>query len=637
MGPLGASVLALGGCGGGGGAPSYTVGGVISGLGSNTGLVLANGTDTLSVAAGASTFTMPARVPSGGSYALTVKSTPAGLTCAVSQGAGTVSAGNITNIAVACSDLTYAVGGTITGLTAAGLVLANGSDTLSVPANATTFTMPTAVAYTSPYAVTVQAQPINQACSVSQGSGTMGPQAVTNITVTCSPTYTLGGTISGLGGVSGLVLANGSDTLTVAPNTATFTLPTRATSGAAYSLTVQAHPAALDCVVSNGTGTVSGADVTNIDVACGPVTWSLLYYFNSSDGTRPHYEVMQASDGNFYGVTYNESLSGSTTGTVFKVIPPGTVGPEGTGTLLHSFLAGTTDGTYPSGALIQASDGKLYGLTGSGGTAGYGTVYSITTGGTESVVYSFAGGSDGATPTGHLIKASDGNFYGMTSSGGAHSQGTVFKIMPGGTETAVYSFAGGTADGGAPVGSLIQASDGNFYGLTSTGGTSGGGTVFKLIPGGAESILHSFSGGSDGLSPRDGGVIEGSDGNFYGMTAAGGTTNFGIVFKVTPDGTETVVHSFAGSAANDGAYPSGSLIQANDGNLYGVTSQGGQYNSGIVFGISASGTFKVVLSFDGGAVGNPAGGLIQTPDGNLYGVSRFGGIPADQGTVFQLY
>ena len=189
-------MLALSGCGGGSGGgdtekPTYTVGGTVTGLNGASGLTLANGGDSLKVAAGASTFTMPMTVPEGSAYSVTVQSSPAGLSCSVNQGYGTIAAGNVTNISVTC---TYSIGGTVAGLSASGLVLANGADTLSVAANATSFTMPNGVASNGSYAVTVKTQPADLTCDVSGGTGTVGTQAVTNIVVACSPSgRSLGG------------------------------------------------------------------------------------------------------------------------------------------------------------------------------------------------------------------------------------------------------------------------------------------------------------------------------------------------------------------------------------------------------------------------------------------------------------
>jgi uncharacterized repeat protein (TIGR03803 family) len=167
----------------------------------------------------------------------------------------------------------------------------------------------------------------------------------------------------------------------------------------------------------------------------------------------------------------------------------------------------------------------------------------------------------------------------MTSTGGAHYAGTVFKATPSGTVTILHSF-NTTIDGENPSGSLVQGSDGNFYGMTRFGGANGAGTVFEITPSGTETILHSFANNStDGGYPA-GSLILGSDGNFYGMAGSGGANGDGIIFKITPTGSETVLWSFAGS---NGSTPYGDLTIGPDGTLYGVTSAGGANGHGVVF------------------------------------------------------
>jgi len=527
---------------------------------------------------------------------------------------------------VACADQAYTIGGSVSGLTASGLVLANGSDTLTVAANATSFTMPTPVAYTSAYAVVVQSAPAYTTCTIGNGSGTMGTADITNITVTCAPvTFTVGGTISGLGSLSGLTLANGSDTLSVLANATTFTMPTGVANGSNYDVTVQTHPFLEPCSVTDGSGTVAGADVTNVAVACA-ASESVLYSFSggTSDGAYPEYSHLTlGSDGNFYGLTVEGGSANK--GAVFKVTPAGVE------TVLHFFAGGNTDGAYPSASLVQGSDGDFYGMTNQGGANNKGTVFKITPTGTETVLYSFAGGSDGEYSYGNLVPGSDGNFYGMTYEGGAHNKGTVFKITPTGLETVLYSFAGGS-DGANPYGSLVQGSDGNFYGMTEVGGTHSEGAVFKITSTGTETVLWSFGSGSDGTYPT-GSLVQGSDGNFYSMTYYGGAHGAGTVFKITPAGSESVLWSFA-SSATDGGDPTGSLVQGSDGNFYGMTSTGGANGTGTIFQITPTGTETLLWSFGTGPDGNsPYGDLIFGPDGALYGVTNAGGTYGDGAVI----
>ncbi len=358
------------------------------------------------------------------------------------------------------------------------------------------------------------------------------------------------------------------------------------------------------------------------------VTESVLHSFGGpGDGASPDGSLIQASDGNFYGMTTAHGAFNA--GAVIMITPAGAE------SVLHSFGGtGTGDGNTPYGNLIQASDGNFYGMTVFGGTNNLGTVFKITPSGSETVLWSFGTAGDGATPHGSLIQGSDGNFYGMTSAGGTNNVGVVFKITPTGGESLLHSFAGG-GDGINGYGSLIQASDGNFYGMTKVGGAHGAGAVIKITPTGTESVLYSFGAVSgDGFAPY-GRLLQATDGNFYGMTYMGGANNVGIAFKITPTGSESILHSFG--SVGDGALPSSSLIQARDGNFYGMTTVGGTYNRSAVIRITPDGTFSVLYSF-GSYIGDgltARGDLTQALDGNLYGMTYHGG-KYGIGTVFRL-
>jgi uncharacterized repeat protein (TIGR03803 family) len=527
---------------------------------------------------------------------------------------------------------TYTVGGSITGLASgASLVLSdNSSNALTISSNGE-FVFTNALTSGSRYAVTVTTQPSGRTCSVSAGSGVVGAINVTNVTVSCkNDTYTIGGTIQGLSD-PGLVLVNGSDTLKVAAGATSFTMPTAVVDGGAYSVIVQVHPTAVSCIVNGGAGTVTGADVTGISIRCGPGTESVLYSFfdGLTDGGGPNGSLIRASDGNLYGTTWGGGADDF--GTIFKITPAGME------SVLYSFAGPAADGAHPNADLIQASDGDFYGMTLQGGASTYfGTIFEFAPSGTETVLHSFnSGTTDGGLPNGNLVQASDGNFYGMTQLGGANGYGAVFKITPAGTETVLYSFKGGPSDGATALGSLIQASDGNLYGMTPDGGASNFGTIFRITPAGSEAVLYSFKGGaSDGAGPN-GDLIQASDGDFYGMTSQGGANNFGTVFKITPTGTETVLYSFEGGVS-DGAGPNGDLIQASDGNFYGMTYGGGPNNFGTVFKITPSGGESVLYSFKGGPAdgASPLASLIQTTDGNLYGMTQGGGL-IGAGIVFE--
>lgn len=251
---------------------SYTVGGSVSGL-TAAGLVLANGTDTKTVAAGATGFTMPTALPTGASYALMVQTQPAGEHCSVTNATGTVATANVSNVAVACAASAHGLGGTISGLASAGLVLSNGTDTVSPAAGALSFTFAIPVAEGGAYAVAVKTQPPGSTCSVGSGSGTMGTSDIASVQVTCAANaYHVGGTIAGLTS-TGLILANGTDTVSPTANATSFTLARSVAFGGNYSVTIQQQPVTQTCVVA-GTfpATIGAGDVTTVAVTCSTTT-----------------------------------------------------------------------------------------------------------------------------------------------------------------------------------------------------------------------------------------------------------------------------------------------------------------------------------------------------------------------------
>jgi uncharacterized repeat protein (TIGR03803 family) len=311
-------------------------------------------------------------------------------------------------------------------------------------------------------------------------------------------------------------------------------------------------------------------------------TLTTLYSFEGSDGRSPQGTLVQGSDGNLYGTTTYGGAGGY--GTVFTITTAGAL------TTLYSF-AGSSDGTYPYAGVVQGTDGNFYGTTNQGGTSGSGTVFTITTAGALTTLYSFAG-SDGAYPQGGLVQGTDGNFYGTTNQGGTSDFGTVFTITPAGALTTLYSFAG--SDGAYPYAGLVQGTDGNFYGTTYQGGTSDSGAVFTITTAGVLTTLYSFANSSDGSYPYAG-LIQGTDGNFYGTTSSGGTNGVGTVFRITTAGALTTLHSFAYSS--DGGSPNAGLVQGTDGNLYGTTTQGGATGNGTVFRTTTAGALTTLHSF----------------------------------------
>ena len=324
-------------------------------------------------------------------------------------------------------------------------------------------------------------------------------------------------------------------------------------------------------------------------------TYTSLYAFAGppNDGSEPQAGLVQGSDGNLYGTTVggtgtnlNPDCACLGYGTVFRI------SPSGSETVLHSFGGPRSDGDQPYG-LVQGSDGNFYGTTLYGGASGSGTVFRISSSGSYSNLYSFGSRpNDGRLPADGLVQGSDGNLYGTTEVGGTstnydsycgcYGYGTVFRISPSGSETNLYSF-GGSPDG-SPAGPLVQGSDGNFYGLAGPG-TYGVGAVFRISPSGNKTNLYSFGGSPDAVGPN--GLVQGSDGNFYGLAVGGGTYGQGSVFRISPAGSETILYSF-GSFPTDARQPLAGLVQGSDGKFYGTTQQGGTYGEGAVVKLSVS-------------------------------------------------
>jgi uncharacterized repeat protein (TIGR03803 family) len=367
------------------------------------------------------------------------------------------------------------------------------------------------------------------------------------------------------------------------------------------------------------------------------------------DGEFPYASLVRDSSGNLYGTTFNGGRSGA--GTVFRI---DTAGKE---SVLHSFT-GSRDGANPFAGLVQDAKGNLYGTTfygGGNGCNGYGcgTVFKVSRTGKETVLHRFKGPvGDGTYPKAGLVLDVNGTLYGTTIAGGTgckgYGCGTVFKLDPTGTETLLYSFAGGN-DGANPTG-LIRDAKGNLYGTTEySAGTGcsfgdGCGMVFKLNKSGKETVLYRFTGtGGDGANPFAG-LIQDANGNLYGTTYEGGTgcgdLGCGTVFKVSRTGKETVLYRFTGTGG-DGATPYVQLVRDAKGSLYGTTAYGGSSSVGTVFKLDPAGKETVLYSFTGSPDGqNSFAGLVRDAKGNLYGTTYNGGSPQCMyfgcGTVFKL-
>ena len=372
-----------------------------------------------------------------------------------------------------------------------------------------------------------------------------------------------------------------------------------------------------------------------------------------ADGSEPYAGLVFDQNGNLYGTTYNGGggassgcLSGRAgCGVVFKVTP------EGSETILYSFCAKSncTDGELPLAGLIFDRQGDLYGTTDAGGAHGYGVVFKLTPGGKETVLYSFCTQykdgicADGRHPSAGLVFDHKGNLYGSTRYGGAYEGGVLFRLTPKGKETVLHNFCAQVgnhcADGAEPQGRLILDQNENLYGTTFTGGAfgagSGGGVVFKLTPKGKETVLYSFcaQGGNyctDGADPYAGLTFD-RKGNLYGTTSAGGAHGLGVVFKLTPKNKQTVLYSFCEQIhCTDGAISTTGLVIDQKGNLYGTTYEGGAYEVGTVFKLTPDGKETVLYNFcaQSGCVDGayPAAGLTSDQKGNLYGTTVGGGV-----------
>ncbi len=419
---------------------------------------------------------------------------------------------------------------------------------------------------------------------------------------------------------------------------------------------------------------------------------TLAIFSSTTTGYSPQGALALAGDGSFYGTTQYGGTGGY--GTAFRVTPAGVL------TMLVNFTGstGASLGTYPQSGLVGGNDGSFYGTASAGGLYSQGTVFKITQGGALTVTVNFntppligklTQGSDGnlygtttagggapgygtvfsgpvggamgtlavLTPTsgttaltaqGGLVQGFDGNFYGTTQSGGSGNLGSVFTITPAGTQSTLIHFTGttGANPGSAPRAALTLGGDGNYWGTTSTGGSSSLGTVFKMTPAGVQTTVIHFTGtaGTNPGSSPQAPLLLGKDGNFYGTTGAGGTGSYGTVFQLTPAGVRTTVANFTGiSGAAPGQTPSGFLVQGDDGNIYGTTqsggSNGGSSGLGAVFRVTPAGVFTGLGGFSGSSGllpgQSPVMGLVKGGDGCLYGTTQFGGTNS-LGTIFRI-
>ncbi|MBA3914914.1 MAG: IPT/TIG domain-containing protein [Acidobacteriales bacterium] len=352
-------------------------------------------------------------------------------------------------------------------------------------------------------------------------------------------------------------------------------------------------------------------------------TYSVLYNFDNTHGSNPYSGLTLDSAGNFVGTAYNGGTA--LFGTVFKLTPGGAV------TVLHNFVPAEGAGSYAPP--LQGTDGNLYGVTSTEGI-GFGSVYEITAAGSFSVLYQFDG-IHGSTPIAPLIQATDGAFYGTTKLGGSFGFGTVFKITAGGVLTVLYNFD--STHGAEPYAPLFQASDGNFYGTARSGGTlNNGGVAFKLTPSKQLTVLHNFdqSGSNgDGTLPYAG-LVQASDGSLYGVTSAGGSSGAGTLYRITASGVYSKLYDFD---LTTGSLPFATLRQHTNGPLYGEATAGGATGHGALFMFAIPASLKPFVSLQ------PASGKVATTvgifGGALTGTTsvKFNGLSASFSVLSDTY
>jgi uncharacterized repeat protein (TIGR03803 family) len=372
-------------------------------------------------------------------------------------------------------------------------------------------------------------------------------------------------------------------------------------------------------------------------------TFKALHQFDtevSGEGAIPHGALLRDAAGNLYGTTL---AGGSGDGTVFKI---DSTGKE---TILLTFNR-PVSGSSPDTPLIQDQAGNLYGIVQDGGPRDGGLVYKLSLQNELTILHAFQRGakSNPVVPTGGLFMDKSGNLFGTTLSGGpADCQaivcGTVFQLDPAGKVRLLHKFTGGS-DGSEPFGPLVQDAAGNLYGVAHAGGDLscpdpeiagiGCGTVFKLARNGKFTVLHTFKGGHDGSVPQAGLIMDAA-GDLYGVTSVGGNHEFGTAFKISKDGTYTILHRFA---RKDGTSPNGGLVLDEAGNLYGTAAFNSGHNLGSVFKLRPDGVLTVLYRFKGVSDGGvPSAGLIRDADGHLYGTDTLDvSNRRIQGTAFEI-
>lgn len=355
-------------------------------------------------------------------------------------------------------------------------------------------------------------------------------------------------------------------------------------------------------------------------------TVSVVHSFNGSDGQWPGSAgLTQGRDGRLYGTTYAGGTYGL--GTVFKQRTEGTANLT-----LHSFSG--LDGANPVGGLSLARDGSYYGTTSSGGAFNHGEVFKITPGGVLTVLYSFTGGADGTGPSAAPIQATDGNFYGTTLGDLSTIYATVYRITSGGALSTIYTFPSLLAQ---PHAAILQASSGDLYVPTYQGGTFDVGSIVKMTTAGVVKATHSFSQTTGGYGPL-GALIQAADGSIYGTTFQGGLHQGGTIFSLNSQTGQMIFMYNFGASTTDGLFPTAGLAQGTDGNFYGSTVFGGDNGAGSLFSLTSAGAYSQLYSFPentGSSSQQPVPPPVQDTRGVFYGTTQFGGSNS-LGSVYTL-
>ena len=369
------------------------------------------------------------------------------------------------------------------------------------------------------------------------------------------------------------------------------------------------------------------------DSTLGACTLRVRHEFGEypGDTLRPLDGLVAGADGTLYGTT---SQGGDcANGSVYRI------DPDGSFVVLHAF-AGQADGSYAISRPLLAADGTLYGTTATGGIPGrpgLGTVWRIDTAGRYQVLHAFSGGVGGSNPSGPLLQARDGNLYGVTQGGGAPHRGVLYRIGPVGEFTVLHSFGARSAPGDLqePMGALVQAADGSLYGGALLGGAHGAGGIYRWNPRDGESVVVSVDPRDGGPAEISSGLIEAADGALYGVSAEGGSHGRGTLFRLTLQGRWQVLHDFG--ADDDGYAPAGELARGPDGALMGVTTHGGTFDSGTLFRLGPDGSYRR-LACDTGRppqTPNEMRGPLVLREGQWWGVSASGGKRGG-GTVYSI-